>query len=58
MSKDFHLVLNEAFEVSAPVPMTAVAQQIAAAAMPDYGEEDASAIIPFLEAFAGLSGSS
>ena len=58
MSKDFHLALNEAFEVSAPLPMTAVAQQIAAAAMPSYGEKDASAIIPFLEVFAGLSSSS
>jgi 3-hydroxyisobutyrate dehydrogenase len=58
MYKDFHLVLDEAFEVSAPVPMTAVAQQIAAAAMPGLGEEDASAIIRFMEAFAGISGSS
>lgn len=58
MEKDFHLMLNEAFEVSAPLPMTAVAQQLAAAAMPDYGQEDASAIIQFMEALAGLSGSS
>src|SRR6266849_8096140 len=58
MYKDFHLVLDEAFEVSAPVPMTAVAQQIAAAAMRGEGEEDASAIIQFMEAFAGISGSS
>lgn len=55
MSKDFH---NEAFEVSAPLPMTAVAQQLVAAAMPGYGEADASAIIPFMEAFAGLASSS
>jgi 3-hydroxyisobutyrate dehydrogenase len=54
MSKDFQLMLDEAFEVSAPLPMTAVAQQFAVAAMPDYGEEDASAIIQFLEASAGL----
>lgn len=58
MFKDFHLMLDEAFEVSAPLPMTAVAQQIAAAAMPGYGEEDASAIIRFMEALAGISGSS
>ncbi len=58
MYKDFHLVLNEAFEVSAPVPMTAVAQQLAAAALPSVGEEDASAIIQFMEVLAGLSGSS
>jgi 3-hydroxyisobutyrate dehydrogenase len=58
MSKDFHLMLDEAFEVSAPLPMTAVAQQIAAAAMQNFGEEDASAIISFMEAFAGISGSS
>ena len=58
MSKDFQLMLDEAFEVSAPLPMTAVAQQIAAAAMPGLGEEDASAIIQFMEAFAGLSSSS
>ncbi|HEY7419119.1 MAG TPA: NAD(P)-dependent oxidoreductase [Ktedonobacteraceae bacterium] len=57
MHKDFHLILDEAFEVSAPVPMTAVAQQIAAAAMRSVGEEDASAIIQFMEAFAGISGS-
>ncbi|GHO60342.1 NAD(P)-dependent oxidoreductase [Ktedonobacter robiniae] len=55
MSKDLQLMLNEAFEVSAPLPMTAVAQQIAAAAMPGYGEEDASAIIQFMEAFADIS---
>jgi 3-hydroxyisobutyrate dehydrogenase len=58
MYKDFHLILDEGFLVSAPLPMTAVAQQIAAAAMPTSGEEDASAIIQFMEAFAGLSGSS
>lgn len=58
MYKDFQLMLDEAFEVSAPLPMTAVAQQLAAAAMPGYGEEDASAIIQFMEALAGLSGSS
>ena len=55
MYKDFQLMLGEAFEVSAPLPMTAIAQQIAAAAMPDYSEEDASAIIRFMEAFAGVS---
>lgn len=54
MSKDFQLMLDEAFEVSAPLPMTAVAQQIAAAAMPGYSGADASAIIPFLETLAGL----
>jgi 3-hydroxyisobutyrate dehydrogenase len=58
MSKDFQLMLDEAFEVSAPLPVTAVAQQLATAAMPGYGEEDASAIIQFMEALAGLSGSS
>jgi 3-hydroxyisobutyrate dehydrogenase len=58
MYKDFHLILDEAFEVSAPLPMTAVAQQIAAAAIRGEGEEDASAIIQFMEAFAGLSSSS
>ncbi|EFH83638.1 3-hydroxyisobutyrate dehydrogenase [Ktedonobacter racemifer DSM 44963] len=55
MHKDFHLMLDEAFEVSAPLPTTAVAQQIAAAAMRGVGEEDASAIIQFMEAFAGIS---
>jgi len=44
MQKDFHLILNEACEVSAPLPMTAVAQQIAEAAR-NESEEDASAII-------------
>jgi 3-hydroxyisobutyrate dehydrogenase-like beta-hydroxyacid dehydrogenase len=58
MSKDFQLMLDEAFEISAPLPMTAVAQQIAAAAMRGYGKEDASAILQFMEAFAGLSASS
>ncbi|MBO0794033.1 MAG: NAD(P)-dependent oxidoreductase [Ktedonobacteraceae bacterium] len=58
MSKDFQLMLDEAFEVSAPLPMTAVAQQIASAAMRGYGKEDASAILQFMEAFAGLSASS
>jgi 3-hydroxyisobutyrate dehydrogenase len=58
MYKDFHLVLDEAFEVSAPVPMTAVAQQIAAAALPSLGNEDASVIIQFMETLAGLSGPS
>jgi 3-hydroxyisobutyrate dehydrogenase-like beta-hydroxyacid dehydrogenase len=55
MEKDFHLILAEAFAVSAPLPMTAVAQQIATAAIRDKGEEDASTIIPFMETFAGLS---
>jgi 3-hydroxyisobutyrate dehydrogenase-like beta-hydroxyacid dehydrogenase len=58
MYKDFQLILDEAFDVSAPLPMTAVAQQIVAAAMRSEGEEDASAIIQFMEAFAGISGSS
>jgi 3-hydroxyisobutyrate dehydrogenase-like beta-hydroxyacid dehydrogenase len=58
MSKDFQLMLDEAFLVSAPLPMTAVAQQIATAAMRDYGKEDASAILQFMEALAGLSASS
>jgi 3-hydroxyisobutyrate dehydrogenase len=58
MSKDFQLMLDEAFAVSAPLPMTAVAQQIAVAAQPGSGEADASAIISFMEAFAGLSASS
>ncbi len=54
MQKDFHLILNEACEVGAPLPMTAVAQQIAEAAR-NESEEDASAIIQFMEAFAGVS---
>ncbi len=58
MSNEFQLMLAEAFAVSAPLPMTAVAQQIAAAAQPGLGEKDASAIISFMEAFAGLSSSS
>lgn len=58
MSKDFQLMLDEAFEISTPLPMTAVAQQIAAFAMRDYGKADASAILQFMEAFAGLSASS
>ena len=58
MAKDFQLMLDEAFEISAPLPMTAVAQQIAIAAMPGAGEQDASAILLFMEHLAGLSGSS
>jgi 3-hydroxyisobutyrate dehydrogenase-like beta-hydroxyacid dehydrogenase len=57
MAKDFQLMLDEAFEVSAPLPMTAVAQQIAIAAVPGAGEQDASAILLFMEHLAGLSGS-
>ncbi|GHO51099.1 NAD(P)-dependent oxidoreductase [Ktedonospora formicarum] len=58
MYKDFQLMLSEAFAVSVPLPMTAAAQQVAAAAMREVGEEDASAIIQFMESFAGISGSS
>jgi 3-hydroxyisobutyrate dehydrogenase len=58
MHKDFGLILNEALEVSAPMPSTAAAQQMYTAALRKAGEEDASAIIQFMEELAGLSSSS
>lgn len=55
MHKDFGLILTQASEVSAPMPATAAAQQVYTAALTKEGEEDASAIIQYMEELAGLT---
>ena len=55
MHKDFGLILTEASEVAAPMPATAAAQQVYTAALAKEGEEDASAIIQYMEDLAGLT---
>jgi 3-hydroxyisobutyrate dehydrogenase len=54
--KDLRLVLDEAFATSVPMPATAVAQQLYAAAMAKGMEADFSIMIRFMEELAGVSG--
>jgi 3-hydroxyisobutyrate dehydrogenase-like beta-hydroxyacid dehydrogenase len=54
--KDFHLILDEAYEASVPMPATAVAQQFYAAALAKEGDADFSILIRFMEELAGASG--
>jgi len=58
MHKDFDLILAQASEVAAPMPATAAAQQVYTSALMKEGEEDASAIIQYMEELAGLAGMS
>src|SRR3989441_3213660 len=55
MHKDFHLVLNEAYDLSVSLPATAAAQQAYTAAMAKGMDEDFSIMIKFMEELAGLS---
>ncbi len=55
MHKDFHLVLNEAYDLSVSMPATAAAQQAYTAAMAKGMDEDFSIMIKFMEELAGLS---
>lgn len=53
--KDFRLILDEAYEASVPMPTTAVAQQLYAAAIAKGMEADFSIMIQFMENLAGIS---
>ena len=54
--KDFKLMLEEGMRLGVPLPLTSVAQQLAAAAAEaGRGEEDLAALITTLEQLAGLS---
>jgi 3-hydroxyisobutyrate dehydrogenase-like beta-hydroxyacid dehydrogenase len=53
--KDFRLILDEAYEASIPMPATAVAQQVYAAALAKEGDADFSILIRFMEELAGVS---
>jgi len=55
MHKDFHLVLNEAYDLSVSMPATAAAQQAYTAAIARGMDEDFSIMIKFMEELAGLS---
>jgi 3-hydroxyisobutyrate dehydrogenase len=52
--KDFRLILDEAYETSVPMPATAVAQQVYAAAMAEGKDADFSIMIRFMELLAGV----
>src|SRR5947209_1845980 len=53
--KDLRLILNEADEVSVPMPATAAAHQMYTAALVKGMEEDFSIMIKFMEQLAGVS---
>jgi 3-hydroxyisobutyrate dehydrogenase len=53
--KDLRLILDEAYETSVPMPATAVAQQVYAAAAAKGMEADFSIMIHFMEQLAGVS---
>lgn len=55
MHKDFHLILSEAYAVSAPMPATAAAQHMYTAAIAKGMDEDFSIMIEFMEQLAGVS---
>lgn len=54
MYKDFGLVLNEASELSVPMPSTAAAQQMYAAAQVKEGDQDFGVVIRFMQELAGI----
>ena len=54
--KDLRLVLDEADVTSTPMPTTAVAQQLYAAALAKKGDADFSILIRFMEERAGAAG--
>lgn len=53
MYKDLGLVLNEASELSVPMPSTAAAQQMYAAALVKEGDQDFGVVIRFMQELAG-----
>lgn len=53
--KDFRLILDEAYAKSVPMPATAVAQQLYAAALARGMEADFSIMIRFMEELAGVT---
>jgi len=53
MYKDLGLVLNEASELSVPMPSTAAAQQMYAAAQVKEGDQDFGVVIRFMQELAG-----
>ena len=53
--KDLRLIINEADEVSVPMPATAVALQMYTAALTKGMEADFSVMIKFMEQLAGIS---
>ena len=53
--KDLRLILAEAYEVSAPMPATAVALQMYTTALAKGMDEDFSIMIKFMEQLAGVS---
>ena len=54
MFKDLGLVLNEASELSVPMPSTTAAQQMYAAAQVKEGDQDFSVVIRFMQELAGI----
>lgn len=54
MYKDFNLVLRQAYALSVPMPATAAAHQMFAAANAEGTVEDISAIVKFMEMLSGL----
>jgi 3-hydroxyisobutyrate dehydrogenase-like beta-hydroxyacid dehydrogenase len=55
MHKDFGLILVQAAEASVPMPATAAAQQMFAAARAKEMDEDFSIVIKFMQELAGVS---
>jgi 3-hydroxyisobutyrate dehydrogenase-like beta-hydroxyacid dehydrogenase len=55
MYKDFNLVLRQAHALSVPMPSTAAAHQMFAAANAEGSSEDFSAIVKFMELLSGLT---
>lgn len=55
MHKDLGLILDQAAEVSVPMPATAVAQQMCAAALARGMDADFSVIVRFMQALAGMT---
>jgi 3-hydroxyisobutyrate dehydrogenase-like beta-hydroxyacid dehydrogenase len=53
--KDIHLILDEAYATSVPMPATAVAQQPYAAALAKGKDADFSIMIRFMEELAGVA---
>jgi 3-hydroxyisobutyrate dehydrogenase-like beta-hydroxyacid dehydrogenase len=53
--KDLRLIINEADEISVPMPTTAVALQMYTAALTKEGDADFSILIKFMEQLAGVS---
>ena len=53
--KDLHLILDEAYEVSMPMPATAAALQMYTAALTKEGDADFSVMVKFMKQLAGVS---